>query len=721
MIFEKNGTFLLRTDNWSYLMRVSPYGHLEHLHFGEPVSIEDAEAMALRAGNGWGTVVRYNETDASSCLDYTALEWSGHGRGDFRDAPIDLAKNGMPIATDFRYDSYRILDGGVPMKSTLPQPTGALRTLEITLKMGDLRLLLYWTVYPQVLTRRAVLCNDGADDITVRRLLSTCMDMLGNFEMTTFDGAWLSEMHRHTMPANGAKLVNESATGTSSHHHNPGFLLHEAGASEDHGKVYGFNLIYSGNHYASVQRTNQGLTRVVQGISPDHFVHTLASGDCFETPEAVLCHSSRGFGGVSEAMHEFIRGHILPKAWRKKERPVLFDSWEGCGFDVHAERVVRLAKQAADLGCELFVLDDGWFRKGKRDWADLGDFTADPEKLPEGIEKLADDVRACGIDFGIWLEPENVNPDSDLYRAHPDWVLTEPDMHPVVGRHTLVLDLSLPQVREHIVKTVGEIIDKTGAGCVKWDMNRHSTALGDKAHACVLGLYEVLHRIFAPRPQVLLLSSAAGGSRFDLGMLRYSAQVWSSDDTDPIDRLDIQSAYSMLYPQCVVGANVSHAPQGYTGRLTPLSTRGCVASFAALGYELDLAELGDAEKEEIRRQIAFYKEHRALLQFGTFRRIETPADTESWQVSDGETTILGVFHRLVHAAPEYEVLRVKGLQKDKVYTLTSRAGIQPEWQARATGAAFAAGIAMPPRFHGLGKDETLRFPADFESNLFVIE
>ncbi len=720
MIREKNGVFWLGSGDWCCLLRVSRYGHIEHLHFGRKLDMEDADALALNAGTGWGTAVRMEEFEPASCLDYTALAWSGCGRGDYRDTPVELEADGEAMATDFRYKGFRILQGCAEMKSTLPQPSGAEDTLELTLEMQGLKLLLFFTVYPQALTRRAVLCNNGVDKLCVRRLLSTCCDLTGRYEMTSFHGAWLSEMHRQTTPVEGLLLVNQSSTGTSSHHHNPGFMLSEYGAAEDHGCVYGFNLIYSGNHYASVRRSYQGLTRVVQGISPENFVRSVAVGECFETPAAVLAWSDGGFGGLSAKMHDFINGHITPEPWRYRERPIQFDSWEGCGFDVRAERVLPLAKQAAEAGCELFILDDGWCRLGKTDCADLGDFKADPAKFPQGLGKFADDIRACGLDFGIWLEPECANLDSDLYRAHPDWFMTERGMEPVFGRHTLVLDYANADVRDYIVNSVRGIIDETKAACVKWDMNRHLTALGSRAYDYVLGLYDVLGRIFSDKPDVLLLSSAAGGSRFDLGMLSFSAQVWSSDDTDPVDRLEIQQSYSYLYPQCLVGANVSHSPQLRTGRITPATMRGCVASFAVLGYELDFNEINEAEKTEIKQQIEFYKQHRKLLQFGRFRRIETDPDATSWQVSDGETTLVGMFHSLVHAAPDYELLRVKGLDAARRYALTSRAGITPAWELEASGAAFEAGVCMLPNYYGLAKSDALRFPADYDANIFKL-
>ena len=545
-------------------------------------------------------------------------------------------------------------------------------------------------------------------------------------------------------------MVNESLTGSSSNRHNPGFLLYEPGATEDAGTVYGFNLIYSGNHYAAAQQSLQGLTRVMQGINDSNFSRELPPGECFETPEAVLCHSDRGFGGLSANMHTFVTDHVIPPHWRGRPRPVLYNSWEGCTFDFTQRRLLSLANRAKALGCELFVLDDGWFAGRDNDRAGLGDYAVNRKKLPEGLEGLSRHLKDKGLSFGLWFEPESVNPDSDLYRAHPDWALTD-GFQPVLGRNQLLLDLTRPEVRDYIVENVSRILDSAGISYVKWDMNRHSVALGAKAHDFVLGLYDVLRRIFAPRPDILLESCSSGGNRFDLGMLCFSPQIWASDDTDPIERLTIQNGISYLYPQSTVGAHVSAAPHAQTLRSTPLNTRGNVAFFGCLGYELDLRTLLPVEIKEIQGQIAFYKRYREVFQFGTFRRMEL-----GWQVSDGKVTLAGVFHRLVNAAPGYERLRVKGLKPETDYRVTSLAqairvgqfgnllkhvapvSVNPNGALlriadrhftlpgnpetlTASGAALAAGIVLSPLFRGTGYAPEQRTQGDFGSDVYLIE
>jgi len=665
MISFKNDLFHLHTNRYSCLLRITAHGQIELIHYGAPVSAADAEALACKPGLGWGSSVELDETERL-CLDVLPLAWSGSGRGDYRETPVELEEG----TTDFRYVSHRMGKGIAPMCSGLPQAKDGLETLEIKLAQENgMELYLYWTLFDGVLTRRTLLKNTTDHPMHLTKCMSFSMDLPGSFDMTTFDGGWIAEAHRHTIPVGPARVVNESITGFSSNRHNPGFLLSE-NATEDHGTVYGFNLVWSGNHYGSAQRSLQGLTRVMAGVSPDHFRRELQPGQWFETPEAVLVWSGEGFNGLSARMHDFVNCHIVPKYWQFRRRPVLFNNWEGCFFDFDQARLLDLAKRAGRLGCELFVLDDGWFGDRNSDFAGLGDYNVNKKKLPDGLEGLAKKINAMGMDFGLWFEPEAVNPDSDLYRAHPDWALTD-ELPALLGRHELLLDLTKPQVRDYIVENVSAVLDSANISYVKWDMNRHSVALGSKAFDYILGLYEVLGRIFGPRPEILFESCSSGGNRFDLGMLCFSPQIWASDDTDPIERLDIQGGLSYLYPQSAMGAHVSAAPHAQTLRTTPLSTRGNVSFFGCLGYELDLKHLLPVEEQEIQNQIEFYKRHRRCFQFGRFSRLTTK-EYVGWQVSDGDKHIAGVFHRLLPAAPGYERLRLTGLESGKRYTVISR-------------------------------------------------
>jgi len=746
MIEYSKDLFGIHGDGFSCLLRVNAYGMVELLHFGEPVCTEDVQAFVCQPGLGWGESVLLEEGDTASCADAMPLAWSGPGRGDYRESPLELSGS----AADFRYAGYEIMEGSPLMHSALPQARGGGETLRITLSQPGAELEMYFGVFGGVMTRRMVLRNTGAEAMTVTRIMSSLMDLCGEYRMTTFNGGWIAEMRKSTVDVQASRAVSESLTGFSSHRHNPGFLLSELDATEDSGRVYGFNLIYSGNHYASAQRSLQGFTRVLQGISPAHFAKTLAPGEAFETPEAVMAFSADGFDGLSEKMHRFVHDHIIPEYWRGRERPVLFNSWEGCMFDFTHRRLVTLAREAKELGCELFVLDDGWFGKRNNDQAGLGDYAVNTQKLPFGLDGLAGKICAMGMAFGLWFEPEAVNMDSDLYRSHPDWALTD-GFAPLTGRHELLLDLTKPEVRDYIVEQVSATLDSAPITYVKWDMNRHSIALGLKAHDYILGLYDVLNRIFSPRPQILLESCSSGGNRFDLGMLCFGPQIWCSDNTDPIERLTIQENLSYLYPQSAFGAHVSASPHAQTLRTTPLCTRGNVSFFGCLGYELDLMHLLRIEKEQIREQIAFYKRYRRVFQFGRFRRLRN-----GWQVQQPGTVLAAVFRRLVAAAPGYETLRLKGLDAGRRYRFTTYAqklrigqfgslvkhvapvnldpnglilhvadqhitlpdGVQ---ELHAGGAALMAGVRLLPLFRGTGYDANQRTLTDFGSELYIIE
>lgn len=746
MIEHKNGIFGLHGEGFSCLLRVNAYGLLEQLHFGAPVDTEDYEAFVCRPGLGWGASVLLNEGDTESCADAMSLAWSGSGRGDYRESPLELGG----VSTDFRYAGFEITEGICPMETSLPQAKGEGQTLKVFLKQQGAELTLLFTVFQDVLTRRALLKNTGSDPMQITKIMSSMMDLPGSFEMTTFGGGWIAEMRKHQVKVGSSRVVNESTTGFSSHRQNPGFLLSVPGATEEWGDVYGFNLVYSGNHYGAAQQSLQGFTRVSQGISPAEFLHTLAPGEQFETPEAVMAYSSQGFGGLSHRMHRFVNTCIVPKQWQYKQRPVLFNNWEGCMFDFTQRRLLGLAKEAKDLGCELFVLDDGWFGNRNDDKAGLGDYTVNKKKLPQGLTGLAKKIRDMGMEFGLWFEPESVNPDSDLYRAHPDWALTD-SFAPLTARNQLLLDLTKPEVRQYIIEQVGGILDSAPITYVKWDMNRHSIALGHRAHRYILGFYEVLEGIFGPRPHILLENCASGGNRFDLGVLCYGPQVWCSDNTDPIERLTIQGNLSYLYPQSTFGAHVSAGPHAQTLRNTPLCTRGNVSFFGCLGYELDLKHLLKLEKEQIKEQIAFYKEHRQTFQFGTFYRLEN-----GWQAVGQKEALAAVFRKLLPAAPGYETLRLKGLTPDKKYAFSTfrqklRIGqfgslikhvapvdLDPNGlvlraadrmitlpdsnqSLRCSGKALESGLRLLPLFRGTGYDENQRTLTDFGSELFIIE
>lgn len=772
-IFEKDRTFLLNTENSSYLLMVNEHGHIEQLHYGTPVRLEDAQALRYKRTMPYGSEVMYAPEDDSYCLDNVPLNWSGIGKGDFRLPPLELQMPDGSYVSDFVFERFELREGVYPVV-TLPcaydESGKGAETLVLTLRdeVYDIGLELVYTVYAKenVITRRAMLTNGETQPLVLRRMMSLLIDLPNqNFKLITLDGDWIAEANRHDRKLQPGCFVNQSTTGSSSNRHNPGVLLAEERASEDTGVVYGFNLMYSGNHYTAVERSPRDMVRVISGINPLCFSWTLQKGERFETPEAVMTFSDRGFNGLSHNFHAFVNEHVVRGDWKGRERPVLLNNWEAHFFQFTRRKLLRLARRAKKLGVELFVLDDGWFGARNDDKAGLGDYTVNRKKLPDGIEGLAKRVTKMGLRFGLWFEPESVNPDSELYRAHPEYAVKLPKREPSLGRNQLLLDLTNPAVRDYIVENVSGILDRAEISYVKWDMNRHMSdvfsehcAPGEFFHRYILGLYEVLERIFRPRPHILLESCSSGGNRFDLGMLCYSPQIWASDDTDPIERLRIQKGLSYFYPPSTMGAHVSQAPHQQTLRATPLSTRFNVAAFGAFGYELDLGELSPVEKRQVKAQIAFYKQHRRTFQFGNFYRYDAKDDNKETFLSvshDQSEAVLAFVQTLVRAGESNDLLSVKGLDLNRTYTLetvpqkvaVSRFGglvkhispvkLRPDGfilrtvnryyalndgglSFTASGAALQSGVGLNNQFIGTGYHGGLRLWGDFGSQMYSL-
>ena len=772
MIDVHDGVFRLTTRHTSYWFRVSAYGHVENLHYGVLLPpTQSVEALGIKRTAEIGTNVAYDEADPLYCLDTMCLEWSGVGMGDYRESPLDISP--ATGSSDFVYTGYAIR-AGVMESDHLPGPHGDGETLVITLSdtVAELELRLEYTVFEDVdvISRRAILTNMGEHPCAIRKLSSLMIDLPNRgYRLLSLHGGWIKEAHLQDHRLSYGIFVNSSTTGISSNRHNPGFLLAEDKATELYGRVYGFNLIYSGNHRGAIEVSNHDLVRVNLGINPDRFEWILSPGQSFESPQAVMTFSSSGIGEVSRNFHSFVNAHIVPSAWRDRARPIVYNNWEATFFRFTSRKLLALARQAKSLGTEVFVLDDGWFGKRNSDSAGLGDYSVNRKKFPSGLDKFASQIRDIGLDFGIWVEPEMVNEDSDLYRAHPDWAVTTPGRPPAKGRHQLLLDLTKSDVRDYIVENVGRIIDQTTAAYVKWDFNRPFSdafshglpSQGEFLHRYICGLYEVLNRIFGPRPEVLLESCASGGNRFDLGMLCFSPQIWASDDTDPIERLAIQQGYSYLYPPSTMGAHVSEAPHQQTLRDTPLTTRFNVAAFGCLGYELDLGTLSHAERAEIRDQIEFYKQHRLTFQYGRHFRTDRDAGAKPNKVQwtmvapDGSEAVTLLAQSLANASEGFDRLAVDGLDPDSLYRFQTRAQsifidrfgslvkhimpvqLNPEGlvMGAATkiyrltdcvedyevwGVALADGIPLSNQFMGTGYNQHTRLMGDFGSNIYLV-
>lgn len=768
MIREKNGYFLLSTASTTLLLFVNESGRIEQVHYGNPVRMEDGPALRFHPLLTYGTEIQ----DARGAFpDHEALAWSGWGRGDLRESPLLFTQEDGSSCSDFVYRGYRILQDTCPMES-LPTAGGKGESLLLTLRTADskLEIQLIFTVFAEenVICRRTSFRNLSSEPVQVTKLMSFMMDLPGrDWGILQLTGAWNREAFPSFSPLPPGRTVHGSQAGTSSNRSNPAFALYEPGTDEDHGRVYGFNLIYSGNHYASVEESPYGFYRIQSGIHPEGFSWTLSPGESLETPQMVMTFSDLGFNGMSQNFHRFLRRHLTPAYWQDRDRPIALNSWEAFGSELNEHKLMRLAKRGKELGMELFVVDDGWFQGRNGDRAGLGDYAVDRKKLPGGLARLAKKVEKEGLAFGLWVEPEGVNPDSDLYRAHPDYVVNGPQQSPLLGRNELLLDLTRKDVADYIVENMNRLLDELPIRYIKWDMNRPmadfygSTApSGEFSHRYICSLYSILHRIFDSRPEVLLEMCASGGNRFDLGMLAFAPQIWASDNTDPIDRLQIQKGLSYFYPPSCLSCHVSAAPHSQTLRSTPLSTRFNVAAFGVLGYELDLRRLSPMERKSVKKQIAYYKKHRSLFQRGAFyRRGDLAAHQEGFALlrADGKKGVLLLAQRaLPGRGVTYDLLRMAQAQASWTYTIQSRPQdlniarfghllnyVLPKplkedsrpvaWAARhfaledgsfsatVSGTALKEGIFLPDQFRGTGYRKELRIWGDWGSQIYLIE
>ena len=680
MITVDNLCFVLETSRTAYAFDVSG-GVLRHLYYGSKLRRLADYALApprplFAPGNA-------AVLEGGVSLEDMAQECSSVGWGNAGESQVDVTLPDGGRAAAFRFAYFERGIKAVP--EGLPAALDGEETLKVVLKEQscELYLELYYTVFDKAdaIVRWSRLVNETGEAVMVRRLLSGQLDLPSDdYTLTTFRGAWAREMDRLDQPLRG-KLVWESVVGVSSNRCNPFAMVSCHDAAETSGSVWGFNLLYSGSHYGCASCNAYGSVRVVQGMGVDGFSWQLGHGQTLASPQMVMAYSAAGFGGLSRCMHQFVRRHVVRPQWQEKERPVLVNSWEGLYFKVSRAKLVKLAREAKAVGAELLVVDDGWFAGRNDDTRALGDWTEDKKKLPGGFAALAQDMKKIGIDLGVWVEPEMVSEKSQLFAEHSDWILG----HRVqaMGRNQYILDLSRPEVCDYLYESVARILRSGDVRYIKWDMNRimtdtFSPALpasrqGEAVHRYVLGLYRVLQRLTEDFPDVLFESCASGGNRADLGMLCYMPQVWASDNTDVECRSHIQSGYSYGYPQSALGCHVSASPNHQTLRQTPLRSRFHMACFGLLGYELDLGDLSAQEKDEVTQQIAFYKQHRKLFQFGTFYRVRQKGNDLFWMVvSEDRSEAMGI-HYVRKNLPNQgqHPLRAVGLDANMTYTLRS--------------------------------------------------
>ncbi|GGI95368.1 alpha-galactosidase [Alicyclobacillus cellulosilyticus] len=639
-VSAEEGVLHLQTHSTSYIMKVLPSGHLAHIYWGR--RLRGAEvARRLRLVDRAFSPNPVPVTPGLS-LDTLPQEYPAYGNSDFREPAIQVQAADGSTITDLRYAGHRIVPGkpkleGLP--ATYVEDKAEAETLEVDLfdDLIGLRVTLLYTVFPQydVVTRSARLTNEGTSPCTILRALSMSVDFpAADFDFLQLSGAWARERTPLRRPLTLGTVSVESRRGASSHQHNPFVALMAKDAGEEHGDVYAVNLVYSGNFRAFCEVDQFATARLAIGINPFDFAWRLEPGECFQTPEAVMVYSAQGLGHLSRTYHRLYRERLARGKHRDAERPILINNWEATYFDFNEEKILALAQTASRLGIELFVLDDGWFGKRNDDRSSLGDWFVNRDKLPGGLARLADAIHGMGMKFGLWVEPEMVSPDSELYRQHPDWCLHVPGRGRSEGRNQLVLDFSRPDVCDAVLEMISNVLRSARIDYVKWDMNRHMTEVGsallpperqrETAHRYMLGLYRVLEEMTARFPDVLFESCSGGGGRFDPGMLYYMPQTWTSDNTDAISRLTIQYGTSLAYPAVSMGAHVSAVPNHQVHRITPIHTRGLVAMAGNFGYELNLNALSDEELAAIRDQVAWYKSIRRIVQFGDLYRLTSP-------------------------------------------------------------------------------------------------
>jgi len=687
MIIIKDKVFQLDTEHTTYLLRVDETGHVRTEYFGKKIrASENYEFSKEKWSFPYGSSVVFDESHPELSLDNLSLEYSTVGKGDFREPSILLKmKSGFTI--DFQYLGFDTKQG-VDDLTILPTPHSAAETLVLHLedKLSKVLLDLTYIVFSDsdVIIRNTKLINKASEEIKINKLMSFQIDLLDQkFELVNLYGGWAAETHQSAKALGPGIYINDSKTGASSNRHNPFFMLKAKDSCLNQGNVYAFNLIYSGNHYEMIEVNSYGKIRLQAGINPFCFEWTLKPQEQFVSPWGVLAFSDKGTNGVAQHMHHFVNHHIVRGDWALKDRPILLNNWEATYFDFTENKLHDLLKRAKDFGIELFVLDDGWFGKRTDDTKGLGDWETNPKKLPHGLDHLAEFVNKAGLKFGLWFEPEMVNEDSELFHAHPEWVIKTPERTPSLGRHQLVLDLGLEEVQKYIIDTLSKILDSAHIEYVKWDMNRHMSDFyssrfdqGEFFHRYVLGLYHVLDTLTKKYPQILWESCSSGGNRNDLGILSYFQQNWASDDMDAYERLTIQSGTALAYPLSTIGAHVGASPSHQLLRRTPIDTRFNVASFGCLGYELDLKKLSPVDEEAVKEQIKFYKEHRRLMQYGTFYQLATLEKDGyvSWMVlsEDRKEGIISYFQGLGKANPSVDILQGQDFIDDVLYHVSAR-------------------------------------------------
>jgi len=682
-------TFNLSTSKTSYVLKVLGSNHVAHVYWGKKIKAKNLDYV-LRSKN-WGSFLTNTDNIDDFMLEMTPQEYPGYGSTDLRTPAVELQFSDGTSATDFRYESHNIYVGKNKLNNlpaTYVEDENEAMTLELTLvdSLKNVKLILSYSVFEEfdAITRSVKIINESNEDVNINRVLSANVDFRdSDYELLQLSGAWARERHIIRKEIRSGSQSIESRRGSSSHAQNPFMALVRKDTTEQHGEVYGFSLIYSGNFLANVEVDMYENARVQIGINPFDFTWLLKSKEEFTAPEAVLVYSNEGLTGMSHIYNCLYGKRLCKGKYRDEVRPILINNWEATYFDFNETKIKEIAREATNLGMELFVLDDGWFGKRDDDNSSLGDWFVNEEKLKGGLNQLATEINEMGLQFGLWFEPEMVSPISELYKEHPDWCIHIPGRNRSEARRQLILDYSREDVCNYIIEKISEVLSSAPISYVKWDMNRNMSEIGsaklpanrqrEVAHRYILGLYKVLEEITTRFPDVLFESCSGGGGRFDPGMLYYMPQTWTSDNTDAIERLKIQFGTSMVYPNASIGCHVSAVPNHQVDRITPIETRGVVAMSGNFGYELDITKLPESEKEIIKEQVKLYKEIRETIQFGKCYRLSSPFENNdiAWMFisKDCEEIIVSFVRTLAKPNSKFISLKLVGLDESLKYEI----------------------------------------------------
>lgn len=737
---ESVKTFHMYNDQISYIMQVLPNGQMGQLYFGKKIHDKEDFSYLLETFPRPMASCVFEDSNSFS-LEHVLQEYPSYGTGDYKMPAVKVQQENGSSITNFIYKGHKIIKGktgleGLPATYVEQEDEASTLILFLEDEPTGLSLSLSYTIFDKksVIARSVRFVNNGRENLHLTTAMSMCLDLPDHdYEWMQFSGAWARERYRKVRPLEEGILSVGSRRGHSSHEHNPFIIIMRPHTDEFQGEAIGFSLIYSGNFLAQAEVGSHGTTRILMGIHPDCFDWKLEPGETFQAPESVIVYTDKGLNDLSQTFHHLFQKRLARGYWRDRERPILINNWEATYMDFNEEKILQIAQKAKDCGIELFVLDDGWFGKRCTEHSGLGDWVANRNRLPDGISGLARRIEDLGMKFGLWFEPEMVNKDSDLYRAHPDWILHVPGRPSSHGRFQYVLDFSRKEVVDYIYGMMEKILRESDISYVKWDMNRSITECfspalpadrqGEVFHRYILNVYALYERLTEKFPHILFESCASGGGRFDPGMLYYAPQAWTSDDSDAIERLKIQYGTSYCYPVSSMGSHVSTVPNHQTGRVTPLHTRANTAYFGTFGYELDLNTLTKEEQEQIKEQIRFMKKYRRLFQFGTFYRLESPFDgnVTGWMVvsEDKKEAAVGWFRVLGGANQPYSRMRLRGLNEEFLYEISVRREKEKPYGTFYGDELMNIGLVTSDATSGqCPENEGL---LDFESKLFILK